>query len=128
MPKFRTQMVAITRRNYSNPPAYGAYIIGTILNNPTLYNEWKTNIRTIYECIHSMRQLFYSKLKQLGTPSMFAYTGLNPGQYQTLIQQHHVYIMSNGSIHVCGIISKNIDEIAQKFYDVITNYVDDPKL
>ncbi|CAF2896710.1 unnamed protein product [Rotaria sp. Silwood2] len=136
--KFRTQMATIIRRNYSNPPAHGAYIVATILTNPTLYNEWKTHVRTMYERIHAMRQLLYSKLKQLDTPGtwehiiqqtgMFAYTGLNPRQCQTLIQQHHVYVMSDGRINVCAITSKNVDEIAQKFNNVITNYVDDPKL
>lgn len=59
---------------------------------------------------------------------MFAYTGLNPRQCQVLIQQHHVYIMSDGRINVCAITPKNADEVAQKFYEVITNVSDDPKL
>jgi aspartate aminotransferase len=58
---------------------------------------------------------------------MFAYTGLNPRQCQVLIQQHHIYIMSDGRINVCAITAKNVDEVAQKFYDVITNVSDDPK-
>ena len=59
---------------------------------------------------------------------MFAYTGLNPRQCQVLIQQHHIYIMSDGRINVCAITPKNADEVAQKFFDVITNVADDPKL
>ena len=77
IPKFRTQMATIIRRNYSNPPAHGAYIVATVLNNPTLYGEWKNNVRAMYERIHSMRQLFYNKLKQLGTP----------GSWEHIIQQ-----------------------------------------
>ncbi|CAF3331132.1 unnamed protein product [Rotaria socialis] len=129
--KFRTQMTTIIRRNYSNPPVHGAYIVATILNNPNLYEEWKTNVRAMYERIHSMRQLFYSKLKQLnisGTwehiiqqTGMFAYTGLNSRQCQLLIQKHHVYIMSDGRINVCAITLNNVDELVEKFYDVITN-------
>ncbi|CAF5158599.1 unnamed protein product [Rotaria magnacalcarata] len=92
----------------------------------------------MHERIHSMRQLFYNKLKQLGTPGtwehiiqqtgMFAYTGLNPRQCQVLIQQHHIYIMSDGRINVCAITQRNADEVAQKFYEVITTVADDPKL
>ncbi len=59
---------------------------------------------------------------------MFAFTGLNPRQCQVLTDQHHVYIMSDGRINVCAITTKNVDEVAQKFYDVITNVSDDPKL
>jgi aspartate aminotransferase len=138
IPKFRTQMATIIRRNYSNPPAHGAYIVANVLNNSTMFGEWKNNVRAMYERIHSMRQLFYNKLKQLGTPGtwehiiqqtgMFAYTGLNLRQCQVLIKQHHIYIMSDGRINVCAITAKNVDEVAQKFYDVITNVSDDPTL
>lgn len=77
IPKFRSQITTIVRRNYSNPPVHGAYIVATVLNNPTLFGEWKNNVRAMYERIHSMRQLFYNKLKQLGTP----------GSWEHIIQQ-----------------------------------------
>lgn len=52
---------------------------------------------------------------------MFAYTGLKLHQCQLLIQQHHVYIMSDGRVNVCAITPDNINELTEKFYDVITN-------
>jgi aspartate aminotransferase len=70
-------MATIIRRNYSNPPAHGAYIVANVLNNSTMFGEWKNNVRAMYERIHSMRQLFYNKLKQLGTP----------GTWEHIIQQ-----------------------------------------
>jgi len=70
-------MATIIRRNYSNPPAHGAYIVANVLNNPTLFGEWKNNVRAMYQRIHSMRQLFYNKLKQLVTP----------GTWEHIIQQ-----------------------------------------
>ncbi|CAF0962453.1 unnamed protein product [Didymodactylos carnosus] len=138
IPKFRSQLTTIIRRIYSNPPAHGAHIVATILCNPTLYSEWKNNVRTMFERIQSMRQLFYTKLKQLGTPGnwdhiitqhgMIAFTGLNPRQCQTLLQQHHIYLMSDGRINICAITQKNIDQISKSFYEVITTVADDPKL
>lgn len=77
IPKFRSQMTTIIRRNYSNPPAHGAHVVATILNNSTLLAEWKNNVRAMYDRIHSMRQLLYSKLKQIGTP----------GTWEHIIQQ-----------------------------------------
>lgn len=74
-------MTTIIRRNYSNPPAHGAYIVATILNNPILYEEWKKNVRTMHERIHSMRQLFYRKFKQFGIP----------GDWEHIIQQTGIY-------------------------------------
>jgi aspartate aminotransferase len=59
---------------------------------------------------------------------MFAYTGLNPRQCQVLVHQHHIYIMSDGRINVCAITVKNVNDVAQKFYDGIINDADNPKL
>ncbi|CAF0945806.1 unnamed protein product [Didymodactylos carnosus] len=138
IPKFRSQLTTIIRQIYSNPPVHGARIVATILNNPTLCLQWKDNVRAMYERIQSMRQLLYTKLKQLGTPGnwdhiitqhgMFAFTGLNSRQCQILVQQHHIYLMNDGRINICGITQNNVDQVSKSFYDVVTTMVDDLKL
>ena len=55
---------------------------------------------------------------------MFVYTGLNLYQCQILIEQHHVYIMNDGRVNVRAITPKNVDDIAQKFYDVVIHSTD----
>merc|ERR1712198_283838 len=37
----KTQFELIVRQLWSNPPAHGARIVATVLNNPSLFNEWK---------------------------------------------------------------------------------------
>ena len=39
----RTQLRAIIRPLWSNPPNHGARIVATILNNPALNSEWYVN-------------------------------------------------------------------------------------
>ena len=36
----RSQLCALIRPMYSNPPNHGARIVATILNNPALMAEW----------------------------------------------------------------------------------------
>lgn len=36
----RSQLKAIVRPMYSNPPLHGAYVVSTILNDLQLYQEW----------------------------------------------------------------------------------------
>ena len=92
-------MTTIIRRNYSNPPAHGAYIVATILNNPTLFSEWKNNVRTMYERINSMRQLFYNKLKQLGTPGTWEHIIQQTGKQTIIID---TFLIDNFSLrYVC---------------------------
>jgi len=40
LPKVRSQLVTIVRRTWNEPPAHGARIVATILDNPQLYHEW----------------------------------------------------------------------------------------
>jgi aspartate aminotransferase len=92
-------MATIIRRSYSNPPAHGAYIVSTVLNNPTLFGEWKNNVRAMYERIHSMRQLFYNKLKQLGTPGTWEHIIQQTGKFnQKNILLKYVFVFQR---HVC---------------------------
>ena len=45
---FLSQLKYSIRRSYSSPPSYGAYIVDIILNNPLLFDLWKTVNFSIY--------------------------------------------------------------------------------
>jgi len=36
----RSQITLLVRANYSNPPNHGARIVGTVLNDPVLFEQW----------------------------------------------------------------------------------------
>lgn len=36
----RSQITMLVRANYSNPPNHGARIVGTVLNDPALTEQW----------------------------------------------------------------------------------------
>lgn len=36
----RSQITLLVRANYSNPPQHGARIVGTVLNDPALNEQW----------------------------------------------------------------------------------------
>jgi len=52
---------------------------------------------------------------------MFSFTGLSPKQCTSLSDKHHIYLLSNGRISMCGINSKNIDYLAKAINDVVVN-------
>ena len=55
---------------------------------------------------------------------MFSFTGLTPAQCKALSEQHHVYLLSNGRISMCGINSSNIQYLAKAIDDVVRNIKD----
>ena len=40
IPAVRSQISLLIRANYSNPPSHGARIVGTVLNDPQLNEQW----------------------------------------------------------------------------------------
>jgi aspartate aminotransferase, cytoplasmic len=104
----RTQLTTIVRRNYSNPPAHGAFVVATILTNPTLYGEWKNNLRAMHDRIQSTRHLFCSRLKQLGAPGSWEHIVQQTGEPRAmnthtssmrLFSSDQVYLRTPVSIH-----------------------------
>jgi len=127
-----SQLKAIIRPWYSNPPHHGARIVATVLNNDHLLNEWKDQLRKMAKRINDMRQLLHDQLKANETPGdwshitkqngMFTFTGLNPNQVSTLKEKYHIYMLGSGRINMCGINTSNIDYIANAFNDAVVNF------
>lgn len=130
LPKIRSQLVMIVRETWSNPPAHGALVVSTVLNNPQLYAEWRESVRTMAERILKMRQLLYEKLTALNTPGtwehivkqtgMFSYTGLNAAQAEYLIKEKHIYLLRDGRINMCGVTTANSDYVASSIHEAVT--------
>jgi len=129
MKRCSSQLEIIVRRIWSNPPNHGARIVGTVLNDPSLFAEWRDSVKIMANRIKEMRQQLYDKLKALGTPGtwehiitqigMFSFTGLNPSQVDFLMKNHHIYLIKQGRINMCGLNSGNIDYVAQAIHEAV---------
>lgn len=130
----RTQLRAIIRPMWSNPPNHGARIVATILNNPALSSEWRETLKSMAGRILECRKQLYNKLKELGTPGtwnhivdqkgMFGFTGLNVKQVEFLAKKYHIYLLNSGRINICGITTHNVDYVAQAIHDAVNTVTD----
>ncbi|KAJ3259874.1 Aspartate aminotransferase, cytoplasmic [Boothiomyces macroporosus] len=126
-----SQLCKIIRANYSNPPAFGARIVQTVLNNPQLNEEWIHQLKTMANRIIEMRQALYSSLLTLKTPGtwnhivdqigMFSFTGLTPAQVKVLRDKYHVYMTTNGRISMAGLNTSNVHRFAEAVDWVVRN-------
>ncbi|MCP4664344.1 MAG: aspartate/tyrosine/aromatic aminotransferase [bacterium] len=120
------------RANYSNPPAHGAAIVTTILNDAELRQEWEAELRKMRERIHSMRKLLAARLDARGVKlappgnqfivhqnGMFSFSGLNKDQVATLRDKYSIYIVGSGRINVGGITESNIDRLGDAIASVL---------
>jgi aspartate aminotransferase len=128
----RSQLAKIARPMISNPPAFGARIVDTVLNTPALYEEWVGNLKSMASRIAEMRRRLYDALVKRGTPGtwnhivdqigMFSYTGLTRPQVQCLKEKYHVYMAENGRISMAGLNSKNVDYFAEGVDFAVRNH------
>lgn len=124
-----SQMAVNIRAMYSNPPNHGARIVSRVLNDPARFTQWMEHIKEMSSRIIRMRKLLKEKMVALATPGdwehitnqigMFCYTGLNEQQVAHIIKEHHVYLMKDGRISMCGVTEKNVDHVAKAFNDAV---------
>ncbi len=124
-----SQLKRVIRTNYSNPPIYGAKIVGTVLSDPVLRQMWEDELTDMRERIHIMRHQLVDKLsakkpnmdfsfvtRQAG---MFSYSGLNPEQVERLKNEFSIYIVGTGRICVAALNSHNIDYVVDAIAAVL---------
>ncbi|KAF1813245.1 aspartate aminotransferase [Eremomyces bilateralis CBS 781.70] len=124
-----SQLAILQRSEISNPPAYGARIASTVLNNGALFAEWKENLTTMSGRLIGMRAELRGLLEKKGTPGtwnhvtdqigMFSFTGLSEKQVGLLREKWHVYMTKNGRASVAGLNSRNVEYVAEAIDDVV---------
>ncbi|WP_122669533.1 aromatic amino acid transaminase [Pseudomonas viridiflava] len=115
------QLKATVRRNYSSPPAHGAFLVSRVLNTPQLRDQWLSEVETMRLRIIDMRSRLVSVLAQkvagrdfsfiLRQSGMFSYTGLTPQQVDELKDVHGIYMLRSGRVCMAGLNERNIDKV-----------------
>lgn len=87
---------------------HGAHIVAKILGKEEYYEQWKAQLLVVANRIKQMREILRKELERLNTPGtwnhitdqigMFTYTGLNKKQCEIMINDYHVFMLTNGRI------------------------------
>lgn len=127
--RVQSQIKAVVRANYSNPPSHGGAIVATILGDPALRAQWEGELATMRDRINGMRQLFVATLKAKGVPrdfsfierqlGMFSFSGLTKDQVQKLREQYAIYMVGNGRINVAGMRPATMDRLCEAIKSVL---------
>lgn len=125
----QSQVKAGIRANYSNPPAHGAAIVTTILDDDALRQQWEGELAGMRERIHAMRGRLAEALTARGVPGdwsfiveqkgMFSFSGLMPEQVDRLRDEYSIYVVRSGRINVAGLTADNIDRVADAIAAVV---------
>jgi aspartate/tyrosine/aromatic aminotransferase len=106
------------RANWSNPPAHGARIVATILEDAALRTQWEGEVAQMRARINGMRRRFVESMRAAGSTrdwsfierqrGMFSFSGLTPLEVDQLRAEHAIYIVGNGRINVAGMTEANL--------------------
>lgn len=123
------QMQQAVRRNYSSPPAFGASLVETVLNDAELAALWRSELAEMRTRIQTMRSRLYEGLcaQQPGVDwaflmaqkGMFGYAPVLAQHMMRLRNEHAVYIIESGRICVAGLNDANVDRVAYAFAAVL---------
>ncbi|XP_040202052.1 aspartate aminotransferase, cytoplasmic-like [Rana temporaria] len=127
----RSQLECLVLRKWSSPPATGARVVATVLNNPTLHEEWKENLKMATKRLMVIREKMREKLRLLETlrswnqitqqSGLFTYFGLTKDKIDFLAKRNHIYLPENGQINISGLNMNNIHYVTQCISDVTLN-------
>jgi aspartate/tyrosine/aromatic aminotransferase len=125
----QSQVKAVIRANYSNPPAHGAELVTTVLGDAELRTLWEKEVAQMRDRINGMRELLVKTLKAKGVPGdysfitrqrgMFSFSGLTPPQVEALKQKYAIYVVGSGRINVAGITEQNVGPLCEAIADVV---------
>ncbi|ATA24242.1 aromatic amino acid aminotransferase [Brenneria goodwinii] len=127
--KIFSQVKAVIRANYSNPPSHGAAVVATILSNDALRAIWEQELTAMRERIQRMRQLFVNTLQEKGAKQdfsfiinqngMFSFSGLTKEQVLRLRDEFGVYAVNSGRINVAGMTPENMAPLCEAIVAVL---------
>ncbi len=126
-----THVNNVVRGNYSMPPSHGGAIVGEILADAALRQNWETELAGMRDRINQLRVLLVDKLsaqnvdrdfsfiaKQHG---MFSFLGLSVAQVDQLREQFSIFMVGSSRVNIAGISQSNIDYLAQSIAAVLTS-------
>nr|AIT70250.1 aspartate aminotransferase [Betaphycus philippinensis] len=126
-----SQLKAIIRAMYSNPPKHGAMVAAAILGHAGMFAEWEEELRKMADRIRDMRQKLRGALVKNGTPGnwdhivnqigMFSFTGLTAAQVELMKNKYHIYMTSNGRISMAGLTEDTVEYVADAMKDAVVS-------
>jgi aspartate aminotransferase len=121
-----SQLLSVIRSHYSMPPAHGASIVETILDDDDLRSQWHKELGGMCERILHLRHAFADALAPVGDfdfiahqRGMFSFLGISPEQVGRLRKEHGIYMLESSRVNVAGLNDRVLPQVASALREVL---------
>lgn len=112
----QSNMLALSRANWSMPPDHGAAVVRIILESEELRARWCAELEDMRLRIAAMRDGLATLNPSLAfltqQKGMFSTLNLSPDQVVALREDHGIYMAASGRIALCGLTPANLSAFA----------------
>ncbi|HDR9882343.1 TPA: aspartate/tyrosine/aromatic aminotransferase [Burkholderia cenocepacia] len=123
------QLKAAVRKVYSSPPAFGSQLVGMILTNDALSQQWRREVGAMQQRMKAMRRRLRAALEAIAPEvdaryltdqrGMFSYTGLAAVEVDALREHKSIYLVQSGRMCVAGLNDSNVAYVGEAIADVL---------
>lgn len=124
-----SQLYSTIRGNYSMPPAHGAAIVETILNDQSLYTHWSDELTSMRTRLANNRLNLVTAINSMNTgenfdfitkeKGMFSFLNITAQQVDRLRDEYSIYMAGSSRINIAGIAAHNVEYVANAVANVI---------
>lgn len=123
-----SQLLSIIRAHYSMPPAHGAGLVETILQDDELRREWQAELSGMRDRIQQLRHAFSRELAPSGDfdfiarqKGMFSFIGISEKQVNYLRAHHGIYLLESSRINIAGLSDKTLPRVAAAIREAVAS-------
>lgn len=123
-----SQLLSIIRAHYSMPPAHGAGLVETILQDDELKGQWQSELSGMRERIQQLRNTFSQELAPAGDfgfiarqKGMFSFIGISEKQVRYLREHHGIYLLESSRINIAGLSDRTLPRVATAIREALAS-------
>lgn len=124
-----SQALMVTRVLYSMPPDHGAAAVRIILEDPSLFENWKAELEEMRLRMLNLREGFAAALRLASNSDrfdfiarhrgMFSRLGISAEAVDALREKFGIYIVGDSRFNVAGLREDRLDDLARAVISVI---------
>lgn len=126
----RSHILSAARCSYSMSPYHGGGIVGHLLGDDSLTQEWKTELEQVRTRMNNLRIGLAEGLNQAQSKidfsfvaqskGMFCFLGIPRADVLMLRSEFSLYLLENTRINIAGLSEENLPVIVERVADVVT--------